>query len=134
MGQKGELVDVYGRMEWSHDDGAGAVIIGITSHDGKTQIDVSAVKTAEASMIHALGIPFGGVFGGAALAGLLGLTGGAAVPFIVGASGASYGLARLGWKLRSQWWERRLEKVIDRVSSIVQDVAQLAPPGGNEEG
>ena len=44
MGQKGELVDVYGRMEWSYDDGTGAVIIGITSHDGKTQIDVSAVK------------------------------------------------------------------------------------------
>ena len=134
MGQKGELVDVYGRMEWSYDDGTGAVITGITSHDGKTQIDVSAVKSAEASMIHALGIPFGGVFGGAALAGLLGLTGGAAVPFMVGAGGASYGLARLGWKLRSQWWERRLEKVIDRVSSIVQDVAQLASPGGDEEG
>ena len=31
MGQKGELEDVFGRMEWSHDDGVGPIIIGISS-------------------------------------------------------------------------------------------------------
>lgn len=129
MGQKGELDDVFGRMEWSYDDGTGAVIIGITSHGGKTQIDISAVKSAEAGLIHGLGIPFGGILGGAAVAGLVGITGGAAVPIIVAAGGVSYGLARLGWKFRAQWWERRLEKVMDRVSSIVQEVAKLPPPG-----
>jgi hypothetical protein len=132
MGQKGELVDVYGRMEWSYDDGTGAVIIGISSHDGKTEIDVSAVKSAEAGMIHGLGIPFGGVFGGAAVGGLLGLSGGALVPVLVAAGGVSYAAARMGWKMRSKWWERRLEKVVERVSSIVQDVALLAPPGADE--
>jgi hypothetical protein len=128
MGQKGEIADVFGRMEWSHDDGAGPIIIGISSRDGETEIDVSAVKSTEASMIHALGIPFGGVFGGAAVAGLLGLSGGAAIPAIVVAGGASWGAARIGWKARSFWWERRLRKVIERVSSIVQDVAVIAPP------
>ncbi|MGY8778781.1 MAG: hypothetical protein ACKVIN_11725 [Longimicrobiales bacterium] len=128
LGQKGEIVDVFGRMEWSHDDGAGPIIIGISSREGQTEIDVSAVKSTEAGMIHALGIPFGGALGGAAVAGMLGLSGGAAIPAILVAGGASWGAARIGWKARSFWWERRLRKVIERVSSIVQDVALLAPP------
>jgi len=130
MGQKGELAEVFGRMEWSHDDGSGPVIVGISSRDGKTEIDVSAVKSTEAGMVHGLGIPFGGAFGGAAVAGLLGMSGPAALPAVAAMGALSYGAARLGWRLRSQWWERRLRRVVERVSSIVQDVA-LLPPGSS---
>lgn len=130
MGQKGELADVYGRMEWSHDDGAGPVIVGISTRDGKTEIDVTAVKKTEAGMMHGLGIPFGGVFGGAAVAGLFGVSGPAAIPAIAAMGALSYGAARLGWRLRSQWWERRLRRLVERISSIVQDVALLPPGGG----
>jgi len=128
MGQKGEIADVFERMAWSHDDGAGPIVIGISSRHGQTETDVSAVKSTEASIIHTLGIPFGGVFGGAATAGQLGLSGGAVIPAIVLAGGASWGVARIGWKARSFWWERRFCKVIERMSSIVQDVAVIAPP------
>ena len=62
IGQKGELADVFGRMEWSHDDGSGPVIIGISSRDGGTEIDVTATKSTEAGIVHALGISFGGIF------------------------------------------------------------------------
>jgi len=132
MGQKGELADVYGRMEWSYDDGVGPVILGISSRDGKTEIDVSAVKTNEASAVHAMGIPFGGVFGGAAVAGAVGLSGLTALPVIAAAGVVAYGATRFGWKLRSQWWERRLRRVVERISSIAQEVAVL-PPGDAAE-
>ncbi len=128
MGQKGDLAEVFGRLEWSHDDGGGPVIIGISVRDGKTEIDVSAVKQTEVGLVHAIGIPFGGLFGGGAVAGMLGLAGAGTLPLIAAMGGLTYGATRLGWKLRSQWWERRLRKVIDRVSSIVQETA-LLPPG-----
>ena len=70
----------------------------------------------------------GGIFGGATLVGLLGVSGPLSLP-LVGMMGAvSYGATRLGWRMRSAWWERRLRQVIERVSSIAQDVATL-PPG-----
>jgi len=129
LGQKGEVADVYGRMEWSHDDGSGPVIVGIASREGKTEIDVSAAKATEVGMIHGLGISFGGVFGGAAVSGLFGLSGGAALPLVAAMGALSYGATRLGWRLRSQWWERRLRRVVERTSSIVHDVALLPPEG-----
>lgn len=127
MGQKGDLAEVFGRLEWSHDDGAGPVIIGISVRDGKTEIDVTAVKQTEAGLIHALGIPFGGVFGGAAIAGMFGVAGVSTLPVIAAMGGLSYGATRLGWRLRSQWWERKLRRVVERVSSIVQEAALLTP-------
>ena len=125
IGQKGELADVFGRMEWSHDEGSGPIIIGISSRDGRTEIDVSATKSTEAGLVHALGISFGGIFGGAALAGFLGVSGPWALPLVGMMGVVSYGATRLGWRMRSAWWESRLRRVIDRVSSIAQDVATL---------
>lgn len=133
MGHKGEIAEVFGRMEWSRDDGTGAVIVGLSTRDGKTVIDVSAVKAMEASTVHALGIPFGGIFGGAAIAGFLGMSGGPAVLGTVGAMGvASYFATRFGWKLRARWWERRLRRVMERLTSIVQETARL--PASMEAG
>ena len=131
MGRKGEVADVYGRMEWSQDDGAGPTIIGISSRDGETEVDVSAEKRMEASMVHGLGIPFGGIFGGAALASLLGAAN--PIPAVIALSGLSYAGMRLVWRARSAWWERRLRKVIERISSIVQDVATLPPAERGDE-
>ena len=128
MGQKGELADVYGRMEWSHDDGAGPIIVGISARDGSTEVDVSAVKSMEAGMVHALGISFGGIFGGGALAGLLGVSGPHFVfPLIAAVGTLAYGATRLGWRLRSRWWERRLRRLVERISSIAQDIAPQHP-------
>lgn len=130
MGAKGELDDVFGRMEWSMNDGLGPIIIGISASGGKTQIDVSSVRSGEAGLIHGLGIPFGGVFGAAALAGVIGVSGPAVIPILFATGGASYAAARFGWRLRSAWWERRLRKVMKRISSIVRDVAVLPPAEG----
>lgn len=133
MGQKGELAEVYGRMEWSHDDGSGPIIIGISTRDGRTEIDVTAAKSTEAGIIHGLGISFGGIFGGAAVAGILGISGAGALPLVATMGALSYGATRLGWRLRSQWWERRLRRVVERISSIVEDVAMLSPGEPAEE-
>jgi hypothetical protein len=131
MGQKGEFADVYGRMEWSHDEGLGPTIIGIKSSDGKTEIDVTAMKSGEVGLLYGLGIPFGGVLGGAAVAALVGFSGGAAVPFVAAAGLASYGVGRVAWRVRSEWWERRLRRLVERVSSIAQDAVLPPPPDGD---
>lgn len=133
MGKKGELDDVFGRMEWSMDDGLGPIIIGISSSGEKIQIDVSSVRSGEVGLIYGLGIPFGGVFGGAALSALVGVSGPAVLPILLATAGASYAAGRVGWRLRSAWWERRLRTVVERISSMVRDVAVLPPPAGESE-
>ena len=125
--QKGEVAEVWGRVEWSHDE-VGPTIVGVSSRDGATEIDVSSVKSQEAGLIHGLMVPFGGIFGGAALGGLLGFTGTSVLPLIVAMSGVSYVAARLGWKARSAWWERRLRRLVERLAAVAQETA-LLPEG-----
>ena len=127
MGRKGDLGEVFGRMEWSHDEGGGPTIIGISNQGGKTEIDVSATKWTEVGFFHGFGIPFGGIFGGALVSKFLAISGPAALPVIAAMGVVSYVGARLGWRLRSRWWERRLRLVVDRISGIVHDVAARTP-------
>jgi hypothetical protein len=123
MDEQGEVAEVYGRLEWRYDDSLGPVTIGITPGSGGTGIDVSANRGGEAGALYGLGVSFGGLGGGAAVAGMFGLVGTAAAPLAVGAmAGVSYGLIRLGWRLRSRWWERRLQRRVDEISSTVQDL------------
>jgi hypothetical protein len=143
MGQRGELSEVFGRMEWSHDDGVGPVIIGLSSRDGTTEIDITATRTGEAGLVFGLVLPFGSIFGGAALSSLLGLTGAGAIPLIGLMAGVSYVGTRLFWKARSNWWGKRVRTLIEKVASTVQEAASLpgrsgadrAPlePGPNDE-
>lgn len=125
MGQRGDLTEVFGRMEWSHDDGVGPVIIGISSRDGTTDIDVSANRSGEAGMFFGLVLPFGAMFGGAALSSLLGLTGAMAAPLIGLMAGVSYVGTRLFWKARSKWWGKRMRTLIEKVSATVQEAESL---------
>ena len=53
----------------------GPTIVAISSRDGTTEIDVSAVKSQEAGLIYGRMVPCDGIFGGAALGGLLGISG-----------------------------------------------------------
>lgn len=128
MGQKGEMADVYGRMEWSYDDALGPVVVGITVQDGHTEIDVTASRAGEAGLYHGMGIPMGGLTGGAALGAALGLSGPAVVPLVVAVGGVVYGGTRVLWAARSRWWERHLRRLVDRLASVVQEVA-AHPPG-----
>ncbi len=130
--EKGEVSEVWGRIEWSHSE-VGSTIVGLVSRDGSTDIDVTSTKSDEAALIHGLVIPFGGIFGAAMMKGLLGFTGAQALPFIGLMGLVSYGLARLGWRMRSRWWDRRLRQLMDRLTATVQDVARLAPPEAEGE-
>lgn len=134
MGQKGELEYVFGRMEWSVDAGVGPVIIGISSRDGETDVSVSANKSQEAQLFHLLGVPMGGLLGGAVMAGIAGVAGPAAFPFIGLASAACYGLSRVAWKARSRWWQDRVQEILDQVTSIVREVAVVPPAEGGRGG
>lgn len=133
FGKKGEVADVFGRMEWSFDEGTGPVIIGITSRDGVVEIDVVAEKAAEVGLIYGMLVPFGGLLGGVAVAELFVLTGGLAAIPVVAAAGLSYLGVRIGWGMRSKWWERRIGRITERIGSIVQEVTAL-PPASNEDG
>ena len=133
FGTKGEVADVFGRMEWSFDEGTGPVIIGITSRDGVVEIDVAAEKAGEVGLIYGMIVPFGGLLGGAAVAKLLVLTGGLAAIPVVAIAGLSYLGVRIGWGMRSKWWERRIGRITERIGSIVQEVTAL-PPASGEDG
>jgi hypothetical protein len=132
MGARGQVADVYGRMEWSHDDGLGAVAVGVSSRGGTTEIDITASRSSEAALYHGLGIPFGGVLGGAALGALLGISGPAVVPLLVGGAGASYAALRLVWRARSRWWERRLRNVSNRLASLIQSAVIVPDADGGD--
>lgn len=132
-GEKGEVAEVWGRMEWSHNEGVGPTIIGITSRDGRTNVDVSASKSEEATVITILGTCFGGIALGAGLAGVLGISGAAVLPGIGAMAAFSYLGTRTAWHYRSRWWERRLRAIVDRVAGTVADTAVLPPPGGDRD-
>ena len=42
----------------------------------------------------------------------------------------AYGGTRLAWKARSAWWERRLQRLVDKLSGVAREVARLPAPGG----
>lgn len=131
MGQQGEIGEVFGRMEWTSNDGMGPVIIGVSSRDGATEIDMTANRAGEAGLYHGLGIPIGGVVGGAVLAASFGLSGPLVLTAIAGMSAASYGLTRLVWRKRSEQLERTYRRVMQRAASIVQEAARL--PDGTSD-
>lgn len=140
MRQQGELSEVFGRMEWSYDDGLGPVIVGLSSRDGRSEIDVTAQRSGEAGLYFGLGIPFGGLLGGAVLSALLGIKGAGALPFILGSAALCYLGTRLFWKSRSKWWSRRLRSLVERVAATIteaaalrEDAAARALPGSNGE-
>lgn len=125
MNEKGELNEVFGRMEWSHNDGVGPVIIGVASRDGRTEIDVTASRSEEAGLFFGLGVPFGGMLGGVALSAIFGLSGAATVPVIALSAGACYAAIRFGWKKRSKWWTRRLRSVTEKIAAAVSESASV---------
>jgi hypothetical protein len=128
LGAKGDVEDVYGRMEWSRDDGLGPVIVGVTSRDGRTEVDVSARRGPAVGLLHGMTAGLGGVFVGGTVAGLLGLAGPVVLPVLGGAAGVSYLVSRQAWRLRSRIWEERLRRVTTRVSEAAAQVARLPPP------
>jgi hypothetical protein len=89
------------------------------------------MKSGEVGLLYGLGIPFGGVLGGAAVAALIGVSGGAALPVVAAAGLASYGVVRVAWRARSEWWERRLRRLVERASSIAQDAVRPPQPDGD---
>ena len=127
MGGKGDFADVYGRMEWSLDEGLGPTIVGISSRDGRVEIDVTAMKAGEVGLLFGMAVPFGGMVGGAAVASLLGVSG---APLIAAMAVVSYGASRIAWRLRGEWWERRLRRLVERISSIAQGATE--PPPSDE--
>jgi hypothetical protein len=132
MKVKGDVEDVYGRMEWSNDDGLGAVVIGVSSRDGTTTVDVMARRGGEVGLLHGLAVPMGGMMGGALVAGLLGLDGFAETfPAVLGCAGLSFLGVRTWWQIASARWERKLTRIADRLAEIGRSVAE---PGGGEPG
>lgn len=134
MGAKGEVTDLYGRMEWSHDDSLGPVIVGVDSRDGSTEVDVSASRGGEVGLWHGLTGPFAAVLTAAVMKGSFGVEGGEALAAAVVAGGLGYLGSRTFWKYQSARWSRRLRRLAERVSEAASRVA-LAPPaeGGDEE-
>lgn len=130
LGQKGEVEDVYGRMEWSFDDGLGPIMVGLSSRDGVTEIDVSARRGGEVGMIHGLGVPFGGLAGGGLIGGLLlGMSGPMILLPMAAMSVVSYGGARWLWKRTGPRWEAKLERLADTVAAAAAEVAVATDQG-----
>jgi hypothetical protein len=138
LGHPGEVDDVFGAMEVSHNDGLGPIVVGVRSRDGRTEIDVAANRSGGVGMLYGLTIGVGGVaLGalGAILAGALGLTGPVVLPFVLAGTGVAYVGSRVVWRFRSRAWERRLEALAHRVADAAATVGRLpAAEGEPREG
>lgn len=128
---KGDLEDVYGRMEWSGDDGLGPVIVGVESRDGVTMVDVTARRSGEVGLLYGLGMPLGTLVGGGIITAFLGLSGPAEVlPVMAGMGAVSFLGLRQVWTQMSRRWERKVGRIFDRVSQAGRAVAR--PPAAEE--
>lgn len=138
MDHEGEVNEVLGRLEWRHNgDELGAVTVSVGSADGTTDIDVSANRNGEVGLMFGLGVPFGGLLGGAGIVDLLGLadTGPITLVAALAMGGVSWAALRFGWRFRSRWWERRLQEKAVRLSEAVERLAgpSALSPGGDDK-
>jgi hypothetical protein len=124
MDARGSVEDVYGRMEWTHDDGAGPVVVGLASREGMTEVDVSARRGSEVGLLQTMGILTGTFVVGLPVgAALLGLGGAGLAATMAGAAGASYLAGRSMWKWAAARWEERVERLVESVAATASEVA-----------
>lgn len=128
MGHRGTIEEVFGRMEWSMNDGMGPVTVGVSSRDGQTEVDMSVNRSSEPGLIFGLGVPLGGFLIGILTAAALDVSGVAAGGLIAAGMAAAVPPSRWFWGWRSKNIEARLRKTMERVSSIIQEAARVAPP------
>ncbi len=130
IGQKGEIEDVYGRMEWSYDDGLGPIMVGVASRDGTTEIDVTGRRGGEAGLVFGMGVPMGGMaLGGLLGGGLLGLEKPGVLLTMLVMAVVVYGGLRFVWRFVEAFWEDRLQRLTDAVEAAAAEVAVL--PSGD---
>lgn len=136
MDDKGEVDEVLGRLEWRHNgDELGPVAVGIGSVDGTTEIDVSANRTGEAGLVFGLGVPMGGLLGGSVITNLLPmLDADMTLPIAVAMAGFSWLGLRVGWAIRSNWWERRIQDKTRRLSEAVRKLTDASSEAELGEG
>lgn len=125
IGRAGEVRDLYGTMEWTHDDGLGPISVGVRSTDGRTEVDVSGNRSGSVGLLHSLSALGGGMGLGAVTAGALGIGGVAVLPVILGATAVSYLVSRAAWGLRAGVWERRLGGLARRAADAAAEAAVL---------
>ena len=133
VGYQGEVRDVYGAMEWSHDDGLGPVVVEVRSRQGHTEIDVSANRSGAAGLLVGLTSGLGGIGLGAITAGAVGLSGPVVLPVVLAAVGGTFLGARGVWKLRSRAWQQRLEALSHRLAGAAGEVARPPSPEGESQ-
>ena len=126
VGNKGQVEDVYGRMEWSYDDGLGPVLVGLASREGITEIDVSVRRSGEIGLLYGLAMPLGGVLAGGALgSAVLGLSGPVLLPVMGAAALAVWGGLRPVWSALARRWEAKVDRLADAVTGAAEEVAVL---------
>ena len=131
-GQRGDVDEVYGRMEWTFNDGLGPVVLGLANDDETTTLDLSAARKEEVTLIYGLTVPFLGLFGGGALSASLGLSGVPQLAFAAGTLLGAMGLARLVWKARARYLEGLYHRVMAAASAIARDAA-VTPESPDDE-
>lgn len=130
---KGTVEQVFGAMEWSHDDELGPLLVRVVPGDEETRIDVSARRGGEAGLVFGLGIPFGAFFTTVFLARVLGLEGTEAALSLLATGPASWFGLRALWKTTSARWERKVRRIVEGVSEAAAREARPALPGGEED-
>lgn len=128
IGQKGEVQDVFGTLEWSHNDGLGPILVSVRSEDGRTHVELTGSRSGSLALIHGLGIPLGGLVLGGLVAGATGLSGLAVLPVLASTAGLSWLVGRIAWRPRARHWERKLRLLTERVAGAAARVAHLFPP------
>lgn len=118
---QGEARAVLDTIEWTKKDDLGSVFVTVTRRDGETLLRAGADRKAAAGLLVGL-VPFGGAIAGTIATAALGLGPGIqAAALIGGGTAGSYLLARLAWTRISATWEKRLSRLMARLTATSEE-------------
>ena len=119
-------------MEWSHQDGMGPLVVGVTSRDGSTEVDIDHARTGEPGLYFGLGVPLGALLGGVVWK-ALGAPAGAVIPLVGMSTVGSWAVICALWKVRSKYWKEQTSRMASTLSEIVRQRALPPAPETDPE-
>jgi hypothetical protein len=118
---KGDLETAYGRVEWSHNDELGPVLVRVVPDEGETRVEVTARRAGEVGLWYGVSVPVGTIVLGGALTTALGLDSPAAIVPMMTALALGLGAGvRVLWRGQAARWERKVSLLADRVADAVR--------------
>lgn len=126
---QGEARQVLDAIEWKEGSDMGVVFVSVTNRDGETVVRAGADRASEAGLLVGM-TPLVGAIGGFIATAALNVSAGIdAAALIGGGAAATYLGARFAWTRISAKWEKRLSRLMTRLTATAEE--RLARAGEN---